>query len=55
MHFTNLPSSYSQGNGNFRDVAQNRRCDVLLEPRVGDYNIRTFMNLIQTDGLQSAS
>ena len=41
---------YSQGNGNFRDVAQNRRCDVLLEPRVADYDIRTFMNLIQADG-----
>ncbi len=41
---------FSQGNGNYRDVNQNRRSDVLLNPSVGDYNIRLFMNLIQTDG-----
>lgn len=41
---------YSQGNGNFRDVNQNRRCDVFFEPLVGDFNIRLFMSLIQTDG-----
>lgn len=41
---------YSQGNGNYRDVNQNRRCDVLLEPAVGDFNIRLFMSLIQLDG-----
>ena len=44
------PEFYSQGIGNYRDVAQNRRDDVRLEPRVGDYNIRTFVNLIQLDG-----
>jgi hypothetical protein len=26
------PEMYSQGNGNYRDVNQNRRCDVLLNP-----------------------
>ncbi|MCF8413426.1 MAG: hypothetical protein K9G44_08440 [Melioribacteraceae bacterium] len=41
---------YSQGNGNFRDVNQNRRSDLLLNPSVGDYLIRTFMNFIQIDG-----
>ena len=41
---------YSQGNGNYRDVNQNRRCDVLLNPRIEDYDIVTFMNLIQADG-----
>ncbi|MEJ5225460.1 MAG: hypothetical protein WHV44_13470, partial [Anaerolineales bacterium] len=41
---------YAQGNGNYRDVNQNRRCDVLFEPRVGDFNIRTFASLIQSDG-----
>ena len=30
---------YSQGSGNFRDVLQNRRMDVMLEPRVNDFNI----------------
>jgi hypothetical protein len=41
---------YSQGNGNYRDVNQNRRCDVLFNPRVGDFNVRAFMGLIQADG-----
>ncbi len=44
------PEFYSQGNGSYRDVNQNRREDVWLNPRVGDYNIVTFMNLIQADG-----
>ena len=41
---------YSQGNGNYRDVNQNRRCDVFFNPAVGAYNIHTFMSLIQADG-----
>lgn len=41
---------YSQGNGNYRDVNQNRRDDVWLSPAVRDYNIVTFMNLLQVDG-----
>jgi hypothetical protein len=41
---------YSQGNGNYRDVNQNRREDVWLNPAVEDYNIITFMNLLQADG-----
>jgi len=41
---------YAQGNGNYRDVNQNRRCDVLFSPKMGDSNIRTFLDLIQTDG-----
>ncbi|MBN2146323.1 MAG: hypothetical protein JW726_03000 [Anaerolineales bacterium] len=41
---------YSQGNGSYRDINQNRRCDVLLEPGVGKFNVLTFMNLIQADG-----
>lgn len=41
---------YSQGNGNFRDVCQNRRCDTLIFPKVGDYNIRLFAELLQADG-----
>ena len=49
-NFVLPPEFYSQGTGNYRDVAQNRRDDVRLNPRVGDYNIRTFMNLIQIDG-----
>jgi hypothetical protein len=41
---------YAQGNGNFRDVCQNRRCDVLFYPEVKDYNIRMFFEMIQSDG-----
>lgn len=41
---------YSQGNGNYRDVNQNRRSDVFFEPRVGDFSIRQFVSLIQADG-----
>ncbi len=44
------PTYFSQGDGNYRDVNQNRRNDVWFEPRVGDANIRTFLNLIQLDG-----
>ena len=45
-----LPEFYSQGNANFRDVNQNRRCDVLFTPYVKEKNIKEFYNLIQTDG-----
>jgi hypothetical protein len=39
-YFVLAAEHYSQGNGNYRDVNQNRRCDVFFEPRVGDFNIR---------------
>lgn len=41
---------FSQGDGNYRDVNQNRRNDVWFEPRVGDANVRTFLGLLQLDG-----
>jgi hypothetical protein len=41
---------YSQGNGNFRDVNQNRRNDVFFRKDIGDFNIKTFFSLIQIDG-----
>lgn len=44
------PTYYSQGDGNYRDVNQNRRNDVWFEPHVRDENIKTFLNLIQLDG-----
>jgi hypothetical protein len=40
----------SQGNGNFRDVLQNRRTDLLFEPRIKHFNIEQFMSFIQADG-----
>lgn len=41
---------YSCGEGNFRDVNQNRRNDIYFYPFVKDYNIKIFFDLIQIDG-----
>ncbi|WP_313134477.1 hypothetical protein [Anaerocolumna sp.] len=54
-YFRMLPEYYSQGNGNFRDVNQNRREDVRFHPYVKDTNIKTFYNLIQIDGYNPLS
>lgn len=48
--FSIAPEFYSQGNGNFRDVCQNRRNDVLFHPEIGETNIFLFASLIQADG-----
>lgn len=48
--FTTEPEFFSCGNGNYRDVNQNRRSDVFFHPEVKDFNIKTFMDLIQIDG-----
>lgn len=44
------PKPYSCGNGNFRDIAQNRRNDIFVTPECGDFNIKYFFSLLQTDG-----
>jgi len=49
------PEFYSQGNSNFRDVCQNRRNDVFLEPKVFDFNVQMFASLIQLDGYNPLS
>lgn len=41
---------YSEGNGDFRDVLQNRRMDVFFDPALDAKNIHYFFNLIQSDG-----
>ena len=41
---------YSEGNGDFRDVLQNRRMDLFFDPSLDAKNIRYFFNLIQPDG-----
>lgn len=41
---------YSQGNGNYRDVCQNRRNDVFFNPAIEDFNVRHFYSLVQMDG-----
>ena len=49
-YFVLLPEYYSSGNGNYRDVNQNRREDVFYNPGVERYNVRLFANLLQADG-----
>lgn len=44
------PAFFAQGDGNYRDVNQNRRSDVWFQPQVRDLNIKTFLNLLQLDG-----
>lgn len=41
---------YSQGNGNFRDLNQNRRLDVFFKPFTETESIKLFSDLIQLDG-----
>jgi hypothetical protein len=43
-------TTYSQGNGNYRDVNQNRRNDLFINPDVRESNVEHFYNLIQLDG-----
>ncbi len=50
-NFFTVPAEYwSQGNGAYRDVNQNRRSDVAIEPDIDAHTIETFVNLIQADG-----
>ncbi len=49
-YFRMLPEYYSQGNGNFRDVNQNRRMDNFFTPYVQEENIIKFYSMIQLDG-----
>jgi hypothetical protein len=53
--FQIAPEFYSQGNGNFRDVCQNRRNDVLIYPKTEDYSVHMFASLIQSDGYNPLS
>ena len=54
-YFAMSPEYYSQGNGNFRDVNQNRREDNFFSPIVGRENIYMFYDLIQADGYNPLS
>ncbi|TYB89641.1 MAG: cellobiose phosphorylase [Kosmotoga sp.] len=48
--FVLSPEYYSSGNGSYRDVNQNRREDLFYNSEIERYNIKFFINLIQTDG-----
>jgi len=49
-YFVLAATPFSQGNGNYRDVNQNRRCDVWINPDVSESSIVDFFNLQQADG-----
>ena len=48
--FMLAPTFLSQGNGNYRDVNQNRRNDIWFNSDVKDSSLVSFLNLIQADG-----
>jgi len=51
-----LPSTFfSQGPGNFRGLVQNRRNDVVFNPKIGSFNIKMFLSFIQADGYEPSS
>ena len=49
-NFLTEATYFSQGNGNYRDVNQNRRNDVWINPDVQESNLVSFFNLLQLDG-----
>jgi len=50
--FQIAPTYFSQGPGNYRDIAQNRRDDVTFLPQVGSFNVQMFLGYIQADGYE---
>ncbi len=53
--FSIEPAYYSQGNGNFRDVLQNRRNDLMFDSKLKESNVLMFASLIQLDGYNPLS
>ncbi|MBP5179881.1 MAG: hypothetical protein J6127_01135, partial [Clostridiales bacterium] len=49
-YFTLAPEYFTQGNASFRDICQNRRCDIMFTPYTGQMNVKMFLSLIQSDG-----
>ncbi|MDD5593740.1 MAG: hypothetical protein PHG97_03220, partial [Candidatus Margulisbacteria bacterium] len=48
--FKLMPVYFSQGDGNYRDINQNRRNDLFFNPDIGADNIFRYFNLVQLDG-----
>lgn len=48
--FKLLPSYFSEGESNYRDVNQNRRMDIFFNPFVEAKNIVYFLSLLRIDG-----
>lgn len=49
-HFQLLPSYFSEGEANYRDINQNRRMDLFFTPSLEYRNIIYFSNFIKIDG-----
>ena len=55
-NFFDLPACpMSSGEGNYRDICQNRRNDIWFYPEVWDQEIRMFVSLLQADGYNPLS
>lgn len=55
-NFFDMPATpLSSGEGNYRDICQNRRSDIWFYPEVGDQEIRMFVSLLQADGYNPLS
>ena len=54
-YFVVPPSPLSSGPGNYRDICQNRRCDIWFYPELVDHEIRMFVELLQADGYNPLS
>ncbi len=48
--FQIAPTYLSQGNGNYRDLNQNRRNDIWFNPEIKEEDVTSLINLIQLDG-----
>lgn len=48
--FKLLPSYFSEGEANYRDINQNRRVDLFFNPSLEKSNIAYFLNFIKIDG-----
>jgi hypothetical protein len=49
-NFVLSPTYFSQGNGNYRDVNQNRRNDIWFYPAVEENSVINFLSSVQPDG-----
>jgi hypothetical protein len=55
-NYFDLPACpLSSGEGNYRDICQNRRSDIWFYPEVWDQEIRMFVSLLQADGYNPLS
>lgn len=55
-NFFDLPACpLSSGEGNYRDICQNRRSNIWFYPEAGDAEIRMFVNLLSADGYNPLS